>query len=349
MPIIVLFFSVVQAQDEPDTSPDPALILEHEGRIQIQYANWSCDGNFIVTTSLVYRLITSDFYRINVWDSQTGELLTAIDVTEAEEELGNPIINPDGTQILVVIDNEIIKSWDISTGEEIFARIYNFWQLSDTAFALTCFEPDKSWTSDDDRFDYDLLQASVGSETIAYFPINANETYVLGVSRHNDDEAAHSTIFVWDATTLELLHTIKYVPAQIITIELSSANGSFFHVVGWETSGRGGLTWLYAGDAATGDIRFGMQSYFSPSVAWDRKGNLMAFGVGGEFLVWDAINDVVLVSTEPDLVSTEAGGDYFPNVDLFYVRYNQSMVWSSQGSRLITYTRKEVQIWDFED
>ena len=80
----------------------------------------------------------------------------------------------------------------------------------------------------------------------------------------------------------------------------------------------------------------------TPMATWDSSGNLVALWDAGEFMVLDFPTDRVLFSTDPD-------GRFGLDQDWEGFRYSRDMSWSSQGSRLLTRSDGQAQVWDFGD
>jgi hypothetical protein len=80
----------------------------------------------------------------------------------------------------------------------------------------------------------------------------------------------------------------------------------------------------------------------APVATWDSSGNRVALWDAGEFMVLDFPADRVLFSTIPE-------EDFGRNQDWMGQGYYQSMSWSEQGSRLLTCTSGQAQVWGFGD
>lgn len=262
--VLLVFSGIVVAQDDPAASIEPTFVLNHTGIIQ--YIDWSDEDRFIVSYAEQGSCCDrNNWHKIYVWDARNGTLRGSIDVGGVRETIGNPVLNPDGDQVLVVIDNREVRVWSVLTGEALFSLDRD--SLSDES-VNSPHDWSARW-SDDGR----IIVTSI--------------TYVdhqpLGVD----------SMQIWDAGSGQLLN---------------------------ESAQRGILA--------------------IPVAIWDPNGNRIALWDAGEFMVLDFPTDQVLFNSKSEGTdsSNQASEGY---------RYSQDMVWSEQGSRLLTRTRSQAQVWDF--
>jgi WD40 repeat protein len=165
---------------------DPLFTLCYEG---CWLGEWTPDPTRIVTLS-------SGTAAITLWDSQTGEIVHSLDLSEMSYYIDFPQWSPDGSRLVTSIENGALV-WDAAAGTEPLILPHDGWVYSAT------WSPDGSkiltaagdgavrlW----DATTGDLLQVMQHDDAVMGATWNADGTQILAWSRDG-------IVRVWDPAT----------------------------------------------------------------------------------------------------------------------------------------------------
>jgi WD40 repeat protein len=185
------------------TTLEPVITLEGNEE-PAGMATWSADGKLLVATWL------DD--AVEVWAAEAWETLTLLDTYRDTASGSTPFSlnwSPDGTQIATLTggSDSVVWVWDVATGDvliELADYKDGLWLPGDSG--QVAVRPDRQSIEVRDGFEGEVLASYAHGASMNSQVWSPDGTRLVFVSQ--DDQGQYTNLFVWDATSGEIIEEL---------------------------------------------------------------------------------------------------------------------------------------------